>query len=475
MWLMQWETRIKVQGLHRHIPRGARWVGRHNNSKKSELFPSVRHCGKPFKRANPLDSHNPMKKVLLLFPLNTEKWHFKSTLAQDHRTNIKIKRDSDHLVSSAVNTGKRIKPRCHETREFKFNITFRQTGNRYESEGGPSSAGFPSGLGKPYSFSQATPWRIQPWVGSRGWSARRCHLSTAHCGGYGVVVCATHLQLGGRPEPCYLPQRLETEDAARVWARPGVPKGQGLELPFPPLGTPGTLAGPGPGSGELKPAKQAVPARPPFSASRAWSAGPTVPSGCPTAPGSKVPPSNLAPSPLTSTRWRRLKTPGSTGGPPLPSSELSAEPGGSGWEASAREGLCADAVTAPAPRPPPAGQTGAAAATTVTVSLPTTLKYACGDVDTNADSGAPAGNVRRNYNFYRSLEVIMRQGNTWGRPASPSRESKPFLPPGIPVSEMLPIFLAPPLWRHSLIGHSVTVITTVLIKHRDASSPVLMV
>ena len=77
---------------------------------KSELFPSVRHCGKPFKRTNPLDSHNPMKKVLLLFPLNTENCHFKSTLAQDHRTNIKIKRDSDHLVSSAVNTGTRINP-----------------------------------------------------------------------------------------------------------------------------------------------------------------------------------------------------------------------------------------------------------------------------------------------------------------------------------------------------------------------------
>ena len=161
-------------------------------------------------------------------------------------------------------------------------------------------------------------------------------------------------------------------------------------------GHPADLTGPGPGSGELKPAKQAVPARPPFSASRAWSAVPTVPSGCPTAPGSKVPPSNLAPGPLTSTRWPRLETPGSTGGLPLPSSELSAEPGGSGWEASAKEGLCADAVTAAASRPPPAGQTGAAAATTVTVPLPTTLKYACGDDDTNADSGAPAGNVPRN-------------------------------------------------------------------------------
>lgn len=108
--MLQWRTRIKVQGLHCHIPPGARWVGRHNNSKKSELLPCVRHCCKPFKCTNPLDSHNPMKKVLLLFPLYTEKGHFKSTLAQGHRANIKIKRGSDHLVSSAVNTGTRINP-----------------------------------------------------------------------------------------------------------------------------------------------------------------------------------------------------------------------------------------------------------------------------------------------------------------------------------------------------------------------------
>lgn len=157
MWLLQWRTRIKVQGLHCHIPPGARWVGRHNNSKKSELLPCVRHCCKPFKCTNPLDSHNPMKKVLLLFPLYTEKGHFKSTLAQGHRANIKIKRGSDHLVSSAVNTGTRINPGVRKKRDFKFNMTFRQTGNRYKSEGSPSSAGFPSGLGKSYSFSQATP------------------------------------------------------------------------------------------------------------------------------------------------------------------------------------------------------------------------------------------------------------------------------------------------------------------------------
>lgn len=108
--MLQWRTRIKVQGLHCHIPPGARWVGRHNNSKKSELLPCVRHCCKPFKCTNPLDSHNPMKKVLLLFPLYTEKGHFKSTLAQGHRANIKIKRDSDHLVSSAISTGTRINP-----------------------------------------------------------------------------------------------------------------------------------------------------------------------------------------------------------------------------------------------------------------------------------------------------------------------------------------------------------------------------
>lgn len=62
---------------------------------------------------------------------------------------------------------------------------------------------------------------------------------------------------------------LETEDAARrcepaQGSRRGRP---GTSLP--PLGHPGDLSGPGPGSGELKTAKQAVRARPPFlSASR---------------------------------------------------------------------------------------------------------------------------------------------------------------------------------------------------------------
>ena len=208
------------------------------------------------------------------------------------------------------------------------------------------------------------------------WSRRLCDSPTAGWQARALLP-APALGNGGR--------------CARV-SPPRGPEGAG---PFS-SGHPADLTGPGPGSGELKPAKQAVPARPPFSASRAWSAVPTVPSGCPTAPGSKVPPSNLAPGPLTSTRWPRLETPGTTGGPPLPSSELSAEPGGSGWEASAKKGLCADAVTAAASRPPPAGQTGAAATTTVTVPLPATLKYACGDDDTNADSGAPAGNVPRN-------------------------------------------------------------------------------
>ena len=116
---------------------------------------------------------------------------------------------------------------------------------------------------------------------------------------------------------------------ARV-SPPRGPEGAGPGTSPSSSGHPGDLSRAGPGSGELKPAKQAVRARPPFSASRACSAVPTVPSGCPTAPGSKVPPSNLAPGPLTSTRWPLLETPSSTGGPPLPSSELSAEPGGSG-------------------------------------------------------------------------------------------------------------------------------------------------
>lgn len=143
---------------------------------------------------------------------------------------------------------------------------------------------------------------------------------------------------------------------------PGVPNQQGLDLPLPLrrargwVGCQPAPAGDAPSGISGARAHCTVPARPLFSASRARSAVHTVRSGHPAVPGPKVPPSALAlvssPPPPRRPTDARLNQ---RSAPPLPCLELSAEPGGSGWGGPARGRLCAAAMTAPGPRPPPEG------------------------------------------------------------------------------------------------------------------------
>lgn len=166
------------------------------------------------------------------------------------------------------------------------------------------------------------------------------------------AVPATHLQAGGRPKPSYLPQRLDTERAGQPGAAPKVRAGTLPLLLWAPWGG---AAGPGwgrpvPSSGGCGPLGSPGPAA--LADSCARSAVPAVPSGRPTVPGRKVPPSAPGPGPLTAAREPSSEPPEPACAPPLPSSDLSAPPGRSGRAPR----LCAAAVSAPAPRRPPAGR-----------------------------------------------------------------------------------------------------------------------